>query len=75
MSGWAFPRRSGNLWPGVGAQYDSELVYQLHEMGTDHIRVFPVHRAFQVRVNHALGCYLCFYIVVYQLGIVLGAHA
>ena len=49
--------------------------YQLHEMGTDHIRILAVHRALQVRVDHALSRNLRFYIVVNQLGIVLGSHA
>ena len=68
----------GSAWPDCavkGGKFVVIWLYQLHKMSTDHICVFPVHSTFQVCVNNSLGCYLCFYIVVYQLGIVLGANA
>ena len=92
------PQAERKSLAGVGAQYDSELVYHnvkeevaaqgviytdlesaMHgeyaEMIRTHFRIFTVHRAFQICVDHALGGNLFFYVVIDQLGIVLGSHA
>ena len=40
-----------------------------------HVRVFPLHGAFQVRINHAHLRHLLADIVIDQLRVILGAYA
>ena len=47
----------------------------LHEMAADHLGVFAVHRAFQVRIDDALRRNLFANIVIHKLRIVLRADA
>ena len=48
--------------------------HQLHEMLPHHIRIFPIQGTLHIGIDYALGCHFFPDIVIYQLGIVLGAH-
>ena len=39
-----------------------------------HIRIFPIQGTLHIGIDYALGCHFFPDIVIYQLGIVLGAH-
>ena len=75
------PRRhidEGSAGPHRAVQSREFVVlgrHQLHEVGADHVRVFPAQRALEIRVNDALFGDFLADVVVYQLGVILGAYA
>ena len=49
--------------------------YQLHEVLAHHVGVFALQGALHVGIHHALGGHGVLHVVIYQLGVVLRAHA
>ena len=49
--------------------------HQFHEVGADHVRIFPAQRALEIRVDDALFGDFLADVVVDKLGVILGADA
>ena len=72
----------GNIYEGTAGPHSTVQrckfvisgCYQLHEMFPHHIRIFPVQGTLHIGIDYALGCHFFPDIVIYQLGIVLGAY-
>ena len=72
----------GNIYEGAAGPHSTvqrcEFVvsggHQLHKMLPHHIRIFPIQGTLHIGIDYALGCHFFPDIVIYQLGIVLGAH-